>query len=274
MKLLGVKVIHSNLGHGIITDISDKYLKVCFESTPNETMKFQYPMCFDKLLRFENGDFASAVADDLEKKKTETIALKKAEEDAYRQEIAGFQKVQTHTASRSSSRRAQGPKFASDDIRCNNLKGLLIAESISIDDDYRFDRIVDVMNGVFGWNYGACMKGFYHLNDERTAGAWFPQMAVIENGVEKAQSTTKDWINVLSKDGMKIKMYTRDPSLVITHDGPSQLHLTFARFPGQSYKYIGTFVWDTSVPYKPMEYWYKRIATSFRIADYRKDNNS
>ena len=31
----------------------------------------------------------------------------------------------------------------------------------------KFDKIVDVMNDVFGWNYKSCFRGFYYLNDEK-----------------------------------------------------------------------------------------------------------
>ena len=30
----------------------------------------------------------------------------------------------------------------------------------------KYNRIVDVMNNVFGWNYEACFKGFYYLDDD------------------------------------------------------------------------------------------------------------
>ena len=124
------------------------------------------------------------------------------------------------------------------------------------------------MNGVFGRNYGACMKGFYYLNDSKTIGAWFPKMAVIQNGIEAAQSNTKAWINTLSKDGKRIRMYTKDPSIIRVGDGRHPKHITFAKFPGEGYRYIGTFLGSEGS--SPADRWFDRIETSFTIADVLK----
>ena len=140
--------------------------------------------------------------------------------------------------------------------------GILDTEFISIDDDYSFDRIVDVLNEVFHKNYRAWMRGFCYLDETKTIGVWFPKMAVIENGQEKAQSKTKAWINVLSEDGTEIRMYSKDPDLVSSNKN-TDLHITFAKFPGQPYKYIGTFVRDLP-RCTPSDVRFVRVATSFK----------
>ena len=148
----------------------------------------------------------------------------------------------------------------------NDVMNIKDAVSISIDDDYSFDRIVDVLNEVFHKDYGAWMRGFCYLDETRTVGAWFPKMAVIENGKELPQSKTKAWINVLSEDGKEIRMYTNDLSLRSSNKN-TELHLTFAKFPGEPYRYIGTFVRDLP-RCSERDVRFVRVATSFDIADY------
>ena len=46
----------------------------------------------------------------------------------------------------------------------------------------QFNRIVDVMNDVFGWNYKACMKGYYVVSRTKNTAAWFPKMADLSKG--------------------------------------------------------------------------------------------
>ena len=46
----------------------------------------------------------------------------------------------------------------------------------------KFDRIVDVMNNCFGWNYKACMRGWYVLSKDKKTSAWFPKMADLSGG--------------------------------------------------------------------------------------------
>ncbi len=255
-------VFHKIYGRGIISGFTDKLIFVVFDSLPKETKKFQYPLCFESSLSFEDPEFASEIQGSIEKKQAENALLEKENLEEQRKGIA-----QSRTPRETSRRKnIQGPKKANTrDTRSNNAKGLATATEISIEDDYAFDRIVDVMNEVFGRNYAACMKGFYYVNDAKTIGAWFPKMAVIEGGEEVAQSSTKAWINVLSEDGKEIRMYTKDPTLssVVYHAEP---HITFAKFPGEPYRYIGTFVRDLP-RCTPTDVRFVRIATSFIIAD-------
>ena len=263
MDITGATVFHDKYGKGIISEVTPKFVIVFFEDHPAEAKKFKYPLCFEKMLRFENEEYNSAIAEEIQNKQEEIKILEEKDKEAQRQGIHPLQSIYNRVSTRAERRSVSVNN--THDIRCNNLKGLAAAKTISIEDNYEFDRIVDVMNGIFGWNYGACMKGFYYINDSKTIGAWFPKMAIIENGIEKAQSITKAWINVLSADGKEIRMYTKDPYLssVKYHAEP---HITFAKFPGEPYRYIGTF--DRDLPRcTPTDIRFVRIATSFDIAE-------
>ena len=123
------------------------------------------------------------------------------------------------------------------------------------------------MNECFGKNYKAWMRGFCYLDDEKTIGVWFPKMAVYEYGVAKSQSKTKDWVNTLSADGSIIKMTsTTEFSLSRT----AEPHITFAKFPGKPYKYIGTFIRDLQAS-KPQEVIFRRIAVELDLTPWKTE---
>ena len=95
-------------------------------------------------------------------------------------------------------------------------------------------------------------------------------MAVIENGIEKSQSTTKEWINTLSEDGKTIRMYSHTEALYRPkgHERNTP-QITFAKFPGEPYKYIGTFIRDVDAS-KPSDHIFHRIETSVDLTPWRK----
>ena len=102
----------------------------------------------------------------------------------------------------------------------------------------KFNRIVDVMNNVFGWNYEACFKGFYYLDDDKNYGAWFPKLA---KGPKEPGDTWYGWVNVLSSDGNNIYMknYTNPDKMSIEEFLP--LHFTFGKKPGGVYEFLGVY---------------------------------
>lgn len=105
-----------------------------------------------------------------------------------------------------------------------------------------FDRIVDAMNQVFGWNYKACMKGFYYLNPEKTCGAWFPKLVVLDEGEERPGDQWKKWKNRMSNDEETIFMLNSDdPSRMSLIDPNYPVHLTFAKKPGGRYFFYGAY---------------------------------
>ncbi|MDO4415716.1 MAG: hypothetical protein Q4C20_11630 [Erysipelotrichaceae bacterium] len=150
----------------------------------------------------------------------------------------------------------------------NRNKDLHNAESISIDDDYCFDRIVDILNECLGKNYKGYQRGTYSLDDDSVL--WFPKMAIIENGIEKSQSRTKEWINTISEDGKTIRMYSHTEALHRTKGDSRDLkHITFAKFQGEPYRYIGTFVRDYDLS-QPSDHIFRRIETEFDLTPWRR----
>ena len=152
----------------------------------------------------------------------------------------------------------------------NYLKGLQSAAKISIADNYLFDRSVDVLNDCFGKTYRAWMKAFCYLDEAKTIGVWFHKMAVIEYGIEQPQSKTKAWINTLSDDGTTIRMYSHTKQTI---GRGTDTHITFAKFPGQPYKYIGTFVRDIEIS-RPDNHIFRRVAAEVNLSHWRTVNDN
>lgn len=148
----------------------------------------------------------------------------------------------------------------------NYRKGLHQAMKISIDDDYRFDKSVDALNECFDKHYKAWMSSGCFLNQEKTLRAWFPKMALTDHGRLKAQSTTKAWINTLSEDGTIIRAYSSIESVTFYTEEPL---VTFAKFPKEPYRYVGTFLLDLEIT-KPNDLIYRRIATEVDLTPWRK----
>lgn len=106
----------------------------------------------------------------------------------------------------------------------------------------RFDRIVDIMNDVFGWNYKACFKGFYYLDDDRKYGAWFPKIA---KDPKVPGDVWYSWVNILSSDGNNIYMknYENPERMMKSDEGVSPvLHITFGKNESGKYEYLGTYI--------------------------------
>ena len=263
MSLVNATVFHIIFGRGIIKTVSDKFVYVAFDDNPEVEKKFQFPLCFDSILTLEDTNLIEGIQESIQKKQAENRVL---ENEELEDKKKGILHVQPFSAQSRRNVNNKRPRNHNNDTRSNNMKGLATATEISIDDNYAFDRIVDVLNDVFHKGYESYMRGFCYVNDAKTIGAWFPKMAIIENGLEAAQSTTKAWINVLSDDGKEIRMYTKGPTLSssVYHAEP---HITFAKFPGEPYRYVGTFVRDLP-RCTPTDVRFVRIATSFKIGDW------
>ncbi len=114
---------------------------------------------------------------------------------------------------------------------------------ISIYDDKEFNTEVEVLNECFKKEYGGFQRGFCYVNYEKTAGAWFPQIAIEENGQLRPQSSSdKEMVNTISSDGMRMEMYSLAD---ITFGHGNEIHFTFAKFKGHGFKYVGTFLRDS-----------------------------
>lgn len=110
---------------------------------------------------------------------------------------------------------------------------------LNTDEKIACSTMVEVLNKYFDRNLGGWQHGFYPLDKERTIGVWFPQLSIIEGGIEKTQSLSNSWLNTLSDDGTEIHMYNKDGK---EKDRGSALHITFAKFDKKSpYTFIGVF---------------------------------
>lgn len=81
------------------------------------------------------------------------------------------------------------------------VKTILDRKYISIKDNYRFRRIIDILK-IFGLELKTYQKGIY--NFDKQYSVWFPSMAIEKDGVKHA-TNSYNWINYLSDDWNEIK---------------------------------------------------------------------
>lgn len=127
----------------------------------------------------------------------------------------------------------------------------------------KYSKIVDVMNGVFGWNYKECYKGFYYLDKERQYGAWFPKLA---KGPKQPGDTWYGWVNVLSSDGKYIYMKNYSDPKRMEPDEFFPLHFTFGKKPGGSYEFLGAYKRTHLDP--ELGFVYERVQENIDTTDY------
>lgn len=132
-----------------------------------------------------------------------------------------------------------------------------------------FDRIVDVMNNCFGWDYKACMKGWYLLNDRKRTSAWFPKITDLSNGRSKPGDKWYGWCNTISDDGKFIYMNNFEDPSRLGKDMPNGVepHLTFVKYPHEkTYKYAGVYARVRRD--KELGWVYERLAEDIDTKDY------
>ena len=132
-----------------------------------------------------------------------------------------------------------------------------------------FNRIVDVMNGVFGWNYKACMKGYYIVSKSKNSSAWFPKMADLSNGKPQPGDKWYGWCNTFSDDQKYIYMnnFENPERLYMIPPATSEPHITFAKRQGEKlYRYVG--VYRRIKLDKDLGWVYERIAEDINTDDY------
>ena len=101
------------------------------------------------------------------------------------------------------------------------------------------------MNGCFGWNYKACMKGWYLINPHKKTSAWFPKIADLSTGKPEPGDKWYGWCNTLSNDGKTIYMNNFEDPDRLNKDCPECLepHITFIKLPhSKTYQYAGVFI--------------------------------
>lgn len=131
-----------------------------------------------------------------------------------------------------------------------------------------FDKIVDVMNTVFDWNYKACMKGYYVVSDNPQTAAWFPKIATLENGIPQPGDKWYGWCNTISNDGEYI--YSQNYSNPIKMGNGSLesniKRITFIKYPNGKYQYVGVYV---TYKLDPVKGWInKRVAKDIDVENY------
>ena len=131
---------------------------------------------------------------------------------------------------------------------------------ISINDNKEYDRIYEIINDLLGKKLQGWQSATYQIDESRVF--WFPQLAVSESGELKAQSKTKDWVNILSLDGETIHAYSENNASRQRHW--HMVYVTFAREKGHGYKYVGTFRVDQSCS-TANDITYKRVETEERF---------
>lgn len=133
-------------------------------------------------------------------------------------------------------------------------------------DNTTYHTIKDICNSCFSENYSGYQKGTYKINEYYMA--WFPQIAYAEDGVLKAGSETKGWINEIKDDGLCIVEYNKNEK----HDEDETefqiRRLVFAKNKGEDYKFLGVYKTvsyrDETVPHAKRIH--QRIATEVDIS--------
>ncbi len=133
----------------------------------------------------------------------------------------------------------------------------------------RYDRIVDVMNTCFGWNYKACFKGWYPINKAKKTSAWFPKIADLSGGIPQPGDKWYGWCNTISEDGNHIYMNNFENPELLDKDLPDGIepHVTFIKCPhSKDYQYAGVFARKRLD--KKLGWIYDRIAEDIETKDY------
>ena len=147
----------------------------------------------------------------------------------------------------------------------HSLKGIL-----RVGDEVSYHSIKDICNQCFGEQYEGYQRGTYMICDGYIA--WFPKMAYEEEGILKAGSKTKEWVNILSPDGQYITEYNvheprnEESELLQVH------RLVFGQNKGEEYKFLGVFktasCYDKDVTYAKRTY--KRLDTEVDLSSLGK----
>lgn len=146
------------------------------------------------------------------------------------------------------------------------------AENIlDADSGITYKYIKDICNECFGKNYKAYQRGHYNINDYYMA--WFPKMAIEENGRKKPGSKTKNWINILGDNGNTIIEYNYDEPADVSKKLENMIRLVFGKSKGEEYRFLGVFKTvfsgDSDAGYA--RYIHKRVASRIDITKLNKD---
>lgn len=133
----------------------------------------------------------------------------------------------------------------------------------------KYDRIVDVMNKCFGWNYKACMRGWYVLSKQKKTSVWFPKMADLSGGIPKPGDKLYGWCNTINESKDIIYMNNFENPELLSKELPDGIepHITFIKLPRTKvYQYAGVFARKRRDD--KLGWIYERIATDIDTSDY------
>lgn len=100
-----------------------------------------------------------------------------------------------------------------------DIRNINRLKSISVDEEYLFPTIADVMNSCFGKTWGGYQRSFIPLNDGSGYVVWLPAMAKKRGDVFLPFNKKQGWLNRLSDDGtLLIEEHANDPRTSIIED--------------------------------------------------------
>lgn len=131
-------------------------------------------------------------------------------------------------------------KFEIWDANFSAIEAAVTKGSISIEDNFGFEKLVDIAN-LFGKEYKGLQRSFITL--KKGLKLWCPHLA-IEKGGEKV-AARDEWLNVLSDDWSYIFETNSSKDLSKLEFDPEEVRYTFAKSKdclGRNvYKFIGVF---------------------------------
>lgn len=128
--------------------------------------------------------------------------------------------------------------------------------------EYKY--ITDILNSIFGNNYGGWMKATWPSNNPKyNFRVWFPQLAIKDtSGKDKA--ATFDCINTISDDWQNLTYIDLKEDVDCTENPYLGYDLIFAKDPKGNYIFRGVFMLDTNTLTKN-GFTSRRIATKVKL---------
>lgn len=138
---------------------------------------------------------------------------------------------------------------------------ILEKKELSINDNYRFYKVVDVLNNLFFFNYNPnfSFRSFFKYKKDENIKLWFPTIT------DKGKINKNGWINEINDDWTIIT----ETNIDWNEESASlsdEYRIIFAKivdeFGRKSYRYIGNF---QSYKIENKKKYYKRVSTSIKI---------
>lgn len=117
-------------------------------------------------------------------------------------------------------------------------------QSICVQDNYKFNRIIDAMR-IFGKDYQGMQRSYFRLEEE--VYMWFPALAIRNEADELISSNHSGWVNSFNHDWSVI-YEGRDDDTVLTKQKDSK-RIVFMKIKDDimkrnQYQFVGVFVYD------------------------------